>query len=285
MAVNTRDLDLAPILAVLEEVWPEPWRTATRTRGAFHGVAMLDEVVARVSVGTGHRDRAAAEVANHEAFAGIGVPMRSPRAIRAPYSTSDWTAVAYDRIPGEPVPEELPWSQARTILLPVLEALRAVRVERATGLRPVREWCGGAEWPARVTEVTRGLDEALRGLADRLVAAVLDTEADAPTGLVHGDFTPYNLLRDGDAVALIDLDFAAVGDPAINLTWISTSYPTEELLRDLTASELERGRLHRAAGPLQIATAAHAGGNEPLERHALSRFEDNAPSIAALLAD
>jgi len=284
-AVNTRDLDLTPILAELAETWPEEWVAAARTRGAFHGVALLDGVATRIAVGDGHAERSRHEAANHLAVAGLGLPFRTPTPVRAPHTTVEWTATAYERLDGAALGDGVSWDVARRTYLPVLEALRSVPAAAGSALRPVRAWCGGDAWGGLALEAASGQPPEVRLLAERLVSRLGACEQEGTPGVVHGDLTPFNILLAGGAVGLIDLDFAAVGDPAIDLGWLVRAFAGEELRRDLPVEELRRARLHRAAGPLQLAVAARTIGNGPLEAHALASFADRAAEAAAALEE
>lgn len=273
--VNLREVDLAPVAAALEGVWPDlRWHDRRFVHGAFHGVVLLEGVVVRVAFGTGHRRRTAAEVENTRRFHGLphGLTVTAP--LLEPTSTRDWTAAVYTRVDGAPLTAST-WAEARRVHLPVLERLRGLSTSlpAAKGLRPVRDWCGGDEWPTLVDDAARSLPTpGLRDRAREVVERLLRAESDAEPAVVHGDLNPFNVLVGADTVGLIDVDHASVGDPAIDLSWLVRSFPADELRRDLRADDLARAALHRAAGPLQIAAAAHRDGDTPLMLHALRNF-------------
>ncbi|MFS0731608.1 phosphotransferase [Curtobacterium sp. 1P10AnD] len=281
--VNLREVDLAPVAAELEGVWPDlRWHDRRFVHGAFHGVVLLEGVVVRVAFGTEHRRRTSAEAENSRRFHGLphGLSVTAP--LLGPTSTRDWTASVSTRIDGAALTAST-WAAARRVYLPVLERLRSVPTDlpEAKALRPVRDWCGGDEWPTLVDEVARVLPTStLRDLARGVVASLLRTESDTEPTVVHGDLNPFNILVGSDSIGLIDVDHASVGDPAIDLSWLVRSFPADELRRDLRPDELARASLHRAAGPLQLAVAAHRNGDSALMHHALRNFTSRAVAAA-----
>lgn len=282
-SVNTRDVNLAAIAAELEATWPElPWKQAQFGHGAFHGVITAADVVIRIALGASHAERTVAEAANTEAFGRLSLDFVVPRMLGVVVSTESWSAAAYSRVRGRTI-EDTDWAVARHTYLPVLEQLRALPVQSAAAreLRPVRTWCGGEAWAARAERCAAAFDDPdLRRIARDAIARVSEADGEAIPAVIHGDLNPFNLLVDGTATGLIDLDHAAVGDPAIDLAWLVLAYPISELRRDLDARELERARLHRRVGPLQIAASADAIGDTALVAHALGNFARRATRTA-----
>ncbi|WP_193750480.1 phosphotransferase family protein [Curtobacterium luteum] len=281
--VNLREVDLAPVATALEATWPAlRWRDRRFVHGAFHGVVLLEDVAVRVAFGTGHRHRTTVEAENSRRFQDLPHGLAVPTPVLEPASTRDWTAAVYTRVDGAALTAST-WAEARRVYLPVLERLRSLptHLPGAKALRPVRDWCGGDAWPAIVDETTEALPtSALRDLARGVVAELLHAEADAVPAVVHGDLSPFNVLVATDSVGLIDVDHASVADPAIDLSWLVRSFPADELRRDLRPDELARARLHRTAGPLQLAAAAHRNGDSALLHHALRTFASRAVAAA-----
>jgi aminoglycoside phosphotransferase (APT) family kinase protein len=273
-SVNTRELDLHPIIDRLRDVWPElAWNEAVLDHGAFHGVAVVGDVVVRVCVGAEHAARTRAELRNTAAVGRLDLPFRLPVPVLGPHVDEHWTAAAYTRVMGA-MPEPDAWADARRLYLPLLEALAAVPADSArAALRPVRDWCGGNEWPALVEAATQPLEPRLRERARTLADTELDLEAASPVGVVHGDLHAYNLaVAPGAPTGVIDLDNAAVCDPAHDLVWLARAYSAEELAADLPRAALARARHYGATGPLKIAAAARLIGDRQLERHAIENF-------------
>lgn len=273
--VNTRHVDMAAVAASLRDVWPSlPWHAARFGHGAFHGVVELPDVVVRIAFGNDHRQRTVAEAENCRRFRALPHGITVPDVLLDPVSTSAWTAVAQTRVRGRPLTDAA-WSEARSVYLPLLDRLRSVSTSDASAqaLRPVRAWCGGPRWPELVEELFGRMPSAtVRRRASDVVGRLLDAEADAPVGVVHGDLNGFNVLVGPAGTALIDVDHAAVGDYAIDCSWLVRAFPIEELRRDLSHDILSRARLHLAAGSLQVAAAAFVIGDEALLLHALENF-------------
>lgn len=62
------------------------------------------------------------------------------------------------------------------------------------------------------------LDEPVASIIDAVAANLVE----APSRLVHGDLKPEHFLIAGDRVALIDLDFSAMGDPITDIAYLIT---------------------------------------------------------------
>jgi hypothetical protein len=69
---------------------------------------------------------------------------------------------------------------------------------------------------ALMEPISSQLAAALRTRLDAVTAAAGATEP-MPCALVHGDFTPSQLLRDGDRCGLVDFDGVAQAEPALDL--------------------------------------------------------------------
>ncbi len=93
------------------------------------------------------------------------------------------------------------------------------------------------------------------------------------TVLVHGDFGHHNVLWQGtDAVSLIDVDNACIGDPANDIAPLIGSYGARQVAQVASDELLHRGMAHRATLSLQVAAAAQLAGRHALRDHALSYF-------------
>lgn len=78
---------------------------------------------------------------------------------------------------------------------------------------------------AQLQEAQRVL-ESVRPDLNGVVSEILETVAvglkESPTSLIHGDLKPDHLLIDGNRVALIDFDLAAVADPIADIAHLLT---------------------------------------------------------------
>jgi aminoglycoside phosphotransferase (APT) family kinase protein len=273
---NTSDGLPAGILDALRERLPAlPWSRARLTHGAFHHVALLaSDAVVRVRTGRDHAVRTAAEVEVAGALAEAGLDVAAP--LSHPLSGDGWSAAVFTFIAGEAI-ETGDWAADADTIVPVLERLAATStpsVQRA--LPPARAWCGGADWPHIVDELTAGRP-VLRDTARAAVDAVLADERGGT--LLHGDFGPHNLMRDAaGTVRFIDTDHASWGDSAIDIAPLLGWYPVEELGRSFPADDLRRAIAVKRTLPLQVAAAAELAGDHALRDHALGNFAHrNAP--------
>ena len=169
-----------------------------------------------------------------------------------------------------------PWGDVRAGFAEVLSGFAAVSVDGpVAGLPPVRAWCGGKEWPDLVrTTLLRRLSASARGEAVAAVDALPATETDAPRAFVHGDLGPHNVRWEGRIVSgLIDLDHAAVGDPAVDVAPLTGAYGAEAVAEVAGPALLRRALIHRATLSLQVAAAAELVGDAPLRDHALANVE------------
>jgi aminoglycoside phosphotransferase (APT) family kinase protein len=271
----TRHEGLVTALALATGWWPDrDWSAATTHHGAFHAVLVLPgQVVARVSKRLDPRGRVAAEhrLLSLLAAAGrwalpapLGVPRSSPDGHAGMLVT--WVSGVHR--------EDAPWPDVAGELGTLLAALAAGQVIAASGeLPPARAWCGGPDLPELVrTTLAPLLPVEARGPAADAVAAVLEEERGAVP--VHGDLGPHNILwtADGRIAALVDLDHAAVGDPAIDVAPLLGRFGATALSAVVEAEVLRRAMVHRATLSLQVAAAAELAGDCGLRDFALRNF-------------
>lgn len=263
--------------------WPgHGWARASAAHGAFHEVAVLDGVVARVATGATARARTEREAATLRTVADLALPFDVPELVGEPVHLDGSSGLLCTRVAGEARPDA-PWEEVRDGLAAVVRTLRAVVPEDHPGsaLPAVREWCGAADW----TEVVR------RDLAPRLPAPVAVTsvevadrvlaqESDVAPTLVHGDLNLHNLMwSDSCPTGLIDLDHAAWADPAVDVAPLIGTFGVNRVSEIVEDDELlARAMHHRASLPLQVAAAAHLVGDARLRDHALGNFVGRAGS-------
>jgi len=273
--------DLDGLWAEVAPFWPGlPWSELIPGRGAYHRVALFPgRAVIRVTTGLGHEHRAVREHANAAAVARLELPAATAAPIGAVVSTDDWTAAAIDYLPGRRRLDE-DWEHVGPELTRVLAELRAVVLPPDPQLRPVRDWCGGAEWPAIVERIAAPLGRTLWRTAVDATATVLEVEQGVRPVFVHGDFGMHNLLWLGDRIAgLLDVDTACVGDPAIDVAQLLGAFDPDDVERMTGAAVFSRAIVHKRTLPLQVAAAAHLAGNPVLRDRALANFVERLDEI------
>jgi aminoglycoside phosphotransferase (APT) family kinase protein len=111
-----------------------------------------------------------------------------------------------------------------------------------------------------------------RSRAADVVAAVVDQERGSEP--LHGDLCPHNILwtAEGRISALVDLDHAALGDPAIDVAPLLGRYGAAALSEVVEPDVLHRAMVHRATLSLQVAAAAELAGDDQLRDFALRNF-------------
>jgi aminoglycoside phosphotransferase (APT) family kinase protein len=95
--------------------------------------------------------------------------------------------------------------------------------------RQLRRW--SRQWEASRTRELPLIDE----VAERLGAAV---PGQPETTIVHGDFTPNNLLMDadGEVAAILDWELWTLGDPVADLAWLGIWWPPDAARAPLGAA-------------------------------------------------
>ncbi|EYR63488.1 hypothetical protein N866_20270 [Actinotalea ferrariae CF5-4] len=258
--------------------WPDDdWSRARVEHGAFHEVLVLPTgPVARLTDGRGHRERTQREAAVTSVVAGLDLGVPVPTPLSEPVTADGVTGVLVSRVAGEPRSASH-WSDVRHGMVQLLDRLRAVHRDGATAaLPPVRSWCGGASWPALVREqLAPRLPPSARSTAARVVADVLEAEAEADACLVHGDLGLHNVLwpdagDDAGLTGLIDVDHAAWADPAVDVAPLVGAFGVQQLAADVEPDLLHRAMVHRATLSLQVAAAAELAGRTALRDHALA---------------
>jgi hypothetical protein len=255
--------------------WPEyRWDDATAHRGAFHDVLVLPgHVVARMAKQAGASTRLAVE---HRTLTRLAARGRwaIPAALGNLRTADDGRAgMLTSWLPGTHR-DEVAWADVAHELAALIAALATGSVLRATGaLPPPRTWCGGSAFPGIVrTDLVPLLAPADGAAAEAAVTRMLSTERGGV--LVHGDLGLHNILWDdsGRVRGLIDLDHAAIGDPAIDVAPLLGRFGTTALGSVVGADVLRRAMIHRATLPLQVAAAATIVGDHRLRDTALRNF-------------
>lgn len=272
--MNTRYTDASSVWLAVEKAWPDlQWNAAAFGHGAFHQVAVLGtSAVVRLSRGAGHAARTQGEHRNLTALEGLHLPFRIPVALSQPLSARSWSAQLCSLVPGEHR-ADLAWEEARGPLDFLLSGLREAAIPGGA-LRPVRQWCGGQQWPVVVDRIIQPLGRAARTAATRTVTSVLAEEAGAEPSLVHGDFGLHNIMWKGaELSAVIDFDNACIGDPALDLAPLIGTFGSARVADIADTETIARARVHRASLPLQVAAAADLINDRKLRDFALSNFQ------------
>lgn len=266
---SSRDLLWGAVSASLPQF---DWPSATFTRGAFHEVALIGNSTAlRVCTGAGHEDRAVREMRTLDALASAHLTAAIPRLTTELSSMPEWSAYGTTVVEGSADPN-IRWSRVRTSLAHVLTELATIPTDV---VGPVRAWCGGPEWPERVSRILSDREKQTRRAAAAVIARLLDVESDAPHTFVHGDFGLHNILfENGRVSGLIDFDCAGIGDPAADLAPLIGCFGSAPLQDIADGATVMRARVHRATLSLQVAAAADIVGDLVLRNHAIHNFRD-----------
>jgi len=150
------------------------------------------------------------------------VPVPRARWYEADESVLGGPFFVMDAVPGS-VP--VPWSpEGRAFLAragegPIGDAFPAVLAAiHAVEDAPARP-APGLDWLAGLVEEHRSGPEPI--LTDALFWLREHVPAPVEAVLVHGDYRTGNLIYDGDRIAaVLDWEFACLGDPAIDLAWV-----------------------------------------------------------------
>lgn len=254
-------------------VWPDvDWGTAMLEQGAFHDVLIAQDVVARVSRSRFAADAMAQRVDLLRRLGGWVGHLEVPVVLSEPSRwADDRSGVLLSFVSGRSrtIGDSIPASGLGDALAAVRRIDPSILDEAV-----VRSWCGGESFARLVADVvSRELPSDAAAVALRVVDQLLDAEAQAPTGPVHGDLTPFNVRWDGDAaIGLLDWDFAANGDPALDIAGILTTLGTDTARKLCDEETLARAALHRATFPLQIACAGQLHEDERLRNTGLNNF-------------
>lgn len=247
------------------------WDEATSHHGAFHDVVLTtDGVALRIVIGEDASRRAHREVATWGAVQDVALGVVVPRVLSDVVAVGDRIGYLTSAAPGAS-DSSLEWSQVSGALTELRAAMSAAPSDLL--LPPPRQWCGGPRFPYVVEHhLASSLGPHLRAALE-VVRALQELPAPKRPVLVHGDFGTHNVLwRQGRAVALIDWDHACVDDPAIDVAPLIGAYGAAAVCEVVPAGVVERGMVHRATLPLQVAAAAALAGRMDLRDHAVGNF-------------
>jgi tRNA A-37 threonylcarbamoyl transferase component Bud32 len=133
------------------------------------------------------------------------------------------TLLVMERVPGANMGDMLESTETETEAKDVLRVAAGALVTfhgLALKTDEQRTIAGELEQLRRRTEqlcyAAPGLAEEVKVLLDRIAPMVEDVSG-AEQCLIHGDYKPTQLLSEHDSAALVDLDRACIGDPAIDV--------------------------------------------------------------------
>ncbi len=134
----------------------------------------------------------------------------------------------------------------------------------------------------RVEPYHRTVDAALAAAWSGRSARYVEEMLDRRLCLVHGDFSPKNVLvGEDDALWLIDFEVAHVGDPAFDLGFMLNHLMLKAIHRP-AAFERYRARRRRLLGCLPSAGQRSAGAGSHLRRPATRAASCSPASTASL---
>jgi aminoglycoside phosphotransferase (APT) family kinase protein len=223
--------------AVVRDVQPMPGHAGLSFGFEVHGRGrLLDAVVLRIpprNVRRSGNTDVLRQAPLLRGLAGAGLPV--PRVLWAG-DDEQWFGVPYlmvERLSGEtcfPWDPQPAWSRTGTVI-PDLWRLGAQALTQVHGLDWERHLAGWAPVQSVESEIARwqpiyaqSPEPAWAQAADELRRALLGTlPADAPVGLVHGDYQIGNLLFDqGRVNAIIDWELSGLGARLIDCGWFLT---------------------------------------------------------------
>lgn len=145
------------------------------------------------------------------ATSGISIPR-----VREAVLDADPPWVAFDALPGEPIPAVgLDDPRFPELARAMGHLLAAFRTLPTAGLDLDDRWADPTRLAAHATDWTAGIPEA------RAVAAQIPSLfSGRPAVLAHGDFSPVNVLTDGTSLTgLLDFESVRLADPLFDVAW------------------------------------------------------------------
>lgn len=254
------------------EVWPGyDWSGADVRHGAFHQVALADDVVARVAFGRTAAQRTGRQEMILRAVATVDLPVPVPRLVAPAVVAGQGAGLLMTCVPGGST--EAAWPELRDGFASLLAAFGDVE---EVALPPARSWCGGEQWLQILSEDLAPVLRSGGADSDRAVQLADDAigvSAGVAQRFVHGDFGPHNVLwTAGEPSGLIDLDHLTWADPALDLATLIGFYGADAVAQIADQDILTRAMRHRATLSLQVAAAAHLNGDTLLRDFALGNF-------------
>lgn len=141
-----------------------------------------------------------------------------PSALGRVWHDADFSAVIQRYVPGA---AHLPHAGDATALRRVLAELASVEVGELEELLAPPFAFRGTWTPDKIESTIKVLPQDL-GVAAQQVLDAVNSFAEVPASLVHGDLAGHNMRwRDGTLLGVIDWDLAAAWDPALNTAYLA----------------------------------------------------------------
>ncbi|MFM6850177.1 MAG: phosphotransferase family protein, partial [Terrabacter sp.] len=116
----------------------------------------------------------------------------------------------------------VPWTEVGSLLRVFHEEHAAAQVD---------DWAPLSRLDSQVSTLPADQAEVLRSARETLLDELSRTRTELGAGVIHGDVSPSNVMHDGDAATLIDLDWVARGPREYDLTSASRRFRSGELDR------------------------------------------------------
>jgi aminoglycoside phosphotransferase (APT) family kinase protein len=158
-----------------------------------------------------YRMRAMEGLHDPAARSGIAIPR-----VREADLEADPPWVAFDALPGEPIPAiGLDDARFPALARAMGELLATFRTLPTAGLDLDDRWADPSRLAAQAADWTADIPAA-RAVAEQIPALF----AGRPAVLAHGDFSPVNLLTDGMSLTgLLDFESVRLADPLFDVAW------------------------------------------------------------------
>jgi len=178
------------------------------------------------------------------------LPFGVPTSRSAPTSIDGITAIASQRLAGEPQGADGGEPAQLAMLLGAIHAIDLSGLR--TLLNEPRSYLGGAQWYSVMTQQAIPLlPQDVQTAALRVADALASLDDDAVV-LDHGDLAGANILWEGDRISgVLDWDLASADDPADDLAAVAGWFGWSAVERFASPAEIARAKIFHDSFPLQ----------------------------------